>query len=157
MTALDILDILESQGLTVKDIVTLSGVSQPTISMIKSGQRSGKTSIPTLQRLLDSTETRQHTYTPSVIEGTISSVDGVPVKQSRMSTSRSLQPYGTDIPFQERQERGIAYRQNRNRYGVTPDAMMEEIQGLRLQLNDMVGVARYGKVLHGRAWYGAAR
>lgn len=123
---------LETHGLTVKDIVELSGISQPTISMIKNGQRSGKTSLPALQRLLNSQETYSYTQPSTIIESSLASIDDVPISQSR-----AIQPYTASISPQDRHDRGMAYRQARNRYGVTPDEMMEEIQGLRFQLNEM--------------------
>ena len=146
-SAKELIEILEDLGYSVSDIVELSGVSQPSISLIKSGQQSGKTSRPRLQRMLDAAEAQERpptrSYAPPpghshVIDATFTVEDAPNTRPAtRVEPTRALQPYHASIPQEELDARGYVYRQSRNRYGVTPDALMQEIQGLRLEIHEL--------------------
>ena len=133
-TAKELIELLEDLGYSVSEIVKLSGVSQPSISLIKSGQQSGKTSRQRLKMLLDAAEAQERpltrSYAPSpgrAIEATVTTIDDIPVAPP----TRALQPYThqASISPQEQDERGFLYRQSRSRYGgITPDDFIRQMQ-----------------------------
>lgn len=140
-TAQEIVTVLEGQGLSLKDMHELSGVGLSTLYAIKNGDRTGKTSIPALRRLLDTT--RQHMIPlalPEVVEGSITHLDEPPVqaiKRQRVQTapSTAIQTYYA-APTPTIDTRGQAYRQQRGRESLA-DTLVQEVQALRYEVHQL--------------------
>src|SRR5579884_196544 len=131
MDAQEIILQLESTGISLKNIHELTGIGLSSLYAIKNGNRSGETSLPVLKRLLTSSQSYiTLTAMPQkrIVESTLAS------NEKPTSQNLIVHSYTHEISNNERQIRGIEYRQSRNRYNVTPDILMEELQNLRYEI-----------------------
>ena len=146
MDAQDIISHLESSGMSLKDMHELSGIGLSSLYAIRSGERSGETSLGTLQRLLSASQSYMALPAlPSpVIEATAVVIDEHPSplpqrtsarKPKESPPTRALQPYAPP-QLSPDPARGMEYRAMRGR-GVSPDELMNEIQGLRFEIHQL--------------------